>query len=223
MCFCAEASFGASVVLTGFGVAVIKKAKTPSQIPFAAIPLIFAVQQFSEGFVWLALSNPAFAHLERISSNTFLIFAQMVWPLWVPWAIVLLEKDSGRKNLLKLFVGVGMLVSFYFAHRLVMYGVHPNIAGHHVAYKQVYPDTWNHVADMLYGMATLVPTFLSKTKRVWIFGLAVTIAYAITYIVYVNYILSVWCFFSAIISILIYWIVQHLNSSGLKPLFDKKM
>ena len=223
MCFCAEASFGASAVLTVIGVAAIKKAKTPSQIPFARIPLIFAVQQFSEGFVWLALSNPAFAHLEKISSYTFLVFAQIIWPLWVPWAITTLEKDTGRKNLLKLFVGIGALVSSYFAHRLVMYGVHPNITGHHVAYKQIYPDTWNHVADMLYGVATLAPTFLSKAKRVWIFGLAVTIAYAITYIVYVNYILSVWCFFSAIISILIYWIVQHLEFINHKPLFDKKL
>jgi hypothetical protein len=223
MCFCAEASFGASAVLAVIGVAVIKKAKTRSQIPFASIPLIFAVQQFSEGFVWLALSNPAFAPLEKISSHTFLVFAQIIWPIWVPLAITTLEKDAGRKNILKLFVGIGVLVSSYFAHRLVMYGVHPNITGHHVAYKQVYPDTWNHVADMLYGIATLVPTFLSKTKRVWIFGLTVTIAYVITYIVYVNYILSVWCFFSAIISILIYWIVQHSKHSNHKPLFDKKL
>ena len=220
MCFCAEASFGASAVLTVIGVAVIKKAKSPSQLPFACIPLIFAVQQFSEGFVWLALSNPAFAHVEKISSHTFLIFAQMVWPIWVPLAIMMLEKDTKRKNVLKLFVGIGVLVSSYFAHRLMFYGVHPTIAGHHVAYKQVHPDSLGHIADMFYGIATLVPTFLSKTKRVWVFGLTVTIAYMITYIVYVNYILSVWCFFSATISILIFWIIQHSDSESRKHLFE---
>jgi hypothetical protein len=216
MCFCAEASFGASAVLSVIGVATIKKAKSPNQVLFASIPLIFAVQQFSEGFVWLALSNSAFASLEKVSSCIFLVFAQMVWPLCVPLAIMLLEKDVRRKNILSIFVGIGIVVSTYYAHRLWMYGVHPNITGRHVAYKQIYPDSLGHIADMFYGIATLVPTFLSKTKKIWIFGSAVTISYLVAYIVYVNYILSVWCFFSAMISILIYVIIKDLDTSCCK-------
>jgi hypothetical protein len=212
MCFSATASFGASAVLSVIGVATLRKVKTSNQIPFASIPLIFGVQQFSEGFVWLALSNPAFASVEKISAYTFLVFAQMVWPLCVPIGITMLEKDVKRKKILQLFIGIGAIVSAYFAHRLVMYGANPNIDGHHVAYRQVYPDTWNHVADMLYGVATLIPTFLSKTKKVWVFGLAITISYIVAYLVYVNYILSVWCFFSAIISILIYWILSQSSN-----------
>jgi len=65
---------------------------------------------------------------------------------------------------------------------------------------------------MFYGIATLVPTFLSKTKKMWIFGLAITISYIVTYIVYTNYILSVWCFFSSIMSIIIYFIVRRMIS-----------
>ncbi len=213
MCFSAGASFGASAVLSVIGVAVIKKTTSPSQIAFASIPLIFAVQQFSEGFVWLALSNSAFAPLEKVSSYTFLVFAQIIWPLYVPISIAMLEKNVKRKKLLQLFVGLGVLVSSYFAHRLLMYGVHPNITGHHVAYKQVYPDSWGHVADMFYGIATIAPTFLSKVKKMWTFGLAVCISYVIAYVVYTNYILSVWCFFASIISILIYAIIKGLVTS----------
>jgi hypothetical protein len=221
MCFSAGASFGASAVLSVIGVAVIKKVKSPDQILFASIPLIFAVQQFSEGFVWLALSYPAFASLGKVSSYTFLVFAQMVWPLCVPISIVMQEKDVNRKKILKLFAGIGVLVSAYYAHRLWMYGVHATIAGHHVAYKQVYPDSWGHVADMLYGIATITPTFLSKTKRMWTFGLAISISYMITAIVYANYILSVWCFFASIMSILIYVIVQGMVASHQKHILRK--
>jgi len=217
MCFSAGASFGASAVLSVIGIATIKKAKSSYQIPFASIPLIFAVQQFSEGIGWLALSNSSFAPLEKVSTYIFLIFAQIVWPLWVPLAITILEKNAKRKNILKLFVGIGALVSCYFAHRLIMYGAQANIAGHHVAYKQVYPDSFNHIADMFYGVASLVPTFLSKTRRVWIFGSAVTISYIITAFFYEHYILSVWCFFSSIISILIYMIIIGLVASDHKP------
>jgi hypothetical protein len=211
MCFSAGASFGASAVLSVIGVAVIKKAKSPNQIPFASIPLIFAVQQFSEGFVWLALSNPVFASMEKISSYTFLVFAQIIWPLFVPISIALLEKNVKRKKILKIFIGVGVLVSSYFAHRLLMYGVQPSIAGHHIAYRQVHPDSWGHVADIFYGIATLAPTFLSKVKKMWAFGLLVSISYLITAIFYANNILSVWCFFAAIISIMI----AHINAKFL--------
>jgi hypothetical protein len=216
MCFCAEASFGASAILSVIGVAAIKKVKTRDQIPFAVIPFIFAVQQFSEGFVWLALSNPAFAFLGKVSSYIFLIFAQIVWPLLVPISITMLEKDKKRKRILNLFWGIGFLVSSYFTHRLIMYGVQANIAGHHVAYKQVFPDSLAHIIDVLYGLATIAPIFLSKVRRMWTFGVAVSIAYIITAIFYVHYILSVWCFFAAIISILIYLIFRGIAAADQK-------
>lgn len=212
MCFSATASFTASAVLSVVGVSAIKKANNPNQTLFASIPFIFAVQQFSEGFVWLALSNPAFAPVEKVFTYTFLFFAQMVWPLCVPLAIALMEKDSKRKKLLYLFVGVGVVVTAYFAHRLLMYGAKANIGGHHVAYRQIYPDSLGHIADLCYGIATMVPTFLSKTKKVWLFGLVVGISYIITYVCFEHYILSVWCFFSALISVIIYSIIKGIES-----------
>lgn len=213
MCFSAGASFGASAVLTVMGIATIKKSIFSDQLPFASIPFVFAVQQFSEGFVWLSLSKPAFESLQIIASSTFLIFAQMVWPLFVPVAIFLMERDMKRKRILSIFIGIGVLVAAYFAHRLFAYGVHPDSAGHHVVYKQYYPDSLGHIADALYGIATLMPTFLTKTNKVWIFGLAITISYIIAYFVYTNYILSVWCFFASIISMLIYFIIKSTTKS----------
>lgn len=214
MCFSASASFTASAVLSVVGVSTLMKAKNPDQKLFAGIPFIFAVQQFSEGFVWLALANPSFAPFEKVSTYTFLFFAQMVWPLCVPLGIALMEKDATRKKLLWLFVGIGAVVSAYFAHRLLMYGAKANIGGHHVAYKQIYPDSLGHIADTCYGIATIIPTFLSKTKRVWLFGLVVGISYIITHVCFEHYILSVWCFFSAIISILIYDIIKKAGVSS---------
>jgi hypothetical protein len=209
MCFSTGASFGASAVLAVIGVTTLKKVKSPEQIAFASIPLLFAVQQFSEGFVWLSLSNPTFAYLEKVMSYTFLLFAQIIWPIFVPFAIMLLEKNVLRKKIMRVFIGIGVLVSAYFAHRLLICGAQANIEGHHVLYRQVYPDHWNHIADMLYGVATLVPTFFSTTRRMWIFGLVLVISYLVAAYVYTNYILSVWCFFSSLMSILIFFIIKE--------------
>lgn len=210
MCFSAGASFGASAVLSVIGVSVIKQVKAPKQLLFAAIPIVFAVQQCSEGLVWLSLSHPEFAFLEKISSYMFLIFAQMVWPLCVPTSIYLLEKNGVYKKILLIFVAIGVMVAAYFAFRLFNYGVNPNILGRHVSYKQIYPDHWNHIADMCYGIATILPIFISRVKKIWIFGLAISVSYLVAALVYVNYILSVWCFFASIISVIIYFIVKEL-------------
>jgi hypothetical protein len=47
MCFSANASFGMGAVLMVAGIASVKKVNNLSQVIFAAIPLLFAVQQFS--------------------------------------------------------------------------------------------------------------------------------------------------------------------------------
>jgi hypothetical protein len=61
MCFSAGASVGASAVLAGVGVAAIKNSGKSPQRLFAVTPLLFAVQQFVEGFIWLSLINSEYA------------------------------------------------------------------------------------------------------------------------------------------------------------------
>ena len=53
MCFSASASFVAGVSLTAIGVATVRKAEGPAERPFAMIPLLFGIQQLTEGVIWL--------------------------------------------------------------------------------------------------------------------------------------------------------------------------
>lgn len=60
MCVSAEASFTLSSMLGPIGLYCvansIRKARTLTAL--AMIPLIFGIQQFAEGLVWLAITNP---------------------------------------------------------------------------------------------------------------------------------------------------------------------
>src|SRR6478735_5488520 len=123
MCFSAGASFGAGIILSVIGVASIKKVQTSSQIIFACIPLIFAVQQITEGFVWLSLSNSAYASSQQVATYNFLFFAQVVWPIWVPFAIFKLEPKERRRRAEIILVIIGVLVSLYFAYCLLTFHV----------------------------------------------------------------------------------------------------
>ena len=213
MCFCATASFGAGIVLSVIGVAAIKKTNHPSQILFASIPLIFAVQQISEGFLWVTLPNPENAQIQKILTFVFLFFAQIVWPFWVPLAILLFEKKSGRKKIQKALVFTGVLLALYFAYCLLTFNVQAKIIGYHISYIQDYPNSLKSFCVILYAIATILPPIFSHVKRMWMLGLTIFLSYIISAIFYENYILSVWCFFASIISVSIYAIIKEIEVS----------
>lgn len=226
MCFSATASFSAGILLTTIGIVAIKKVQHRSQILFASIPLIFAIQQFSEGILWLSLPHPEFQYLQRKSTFFFLIFAQIVWPLYIPVAILYLERKRTRRNIQKVLVAIGLLVSGYLAYCLYHYDVHAEIDGYHIAYIQSYPETFKVWGGLLYIIATIGPPFFSHIKRMWLLGLTVLISYIISELFYENYLVSVWCFFASVISISVLFIMWEIKKTSrgeiIKILKNKK-
>jgi hypothetical protein len=214
MCFSATASFGAGAVLTVIGVASIKIAPSKTQLPFGTIPLIFAVQQITEGFLWLALTNPAYASLREVATYNFLFFAQVVWPAWVPYAIYKFTPKDEQRTFGKILVATGVLVSTYLAYCLLSYPVEANVVGYHISYTQDYPVALSRYGGLLYIIATIAPPFFSRVKGMWMLGAAILISYVITAILYTDYIVSVWCFFASIISIAILAIMHQHRSSA---------
>ena len=213
MCFSASASFGAGVVLTVIGVASIKKTHHPSQLLFASIPLIFGAQQISEGILWVTLPYADYVDTQRMFTYMFLLFAQIIWPIWVPIAILLLEKSTTRKNIQKVLVGAGLLVGIYLAYCLMTFHVEAKIVEYHISYFQDYPTSFRKYGIILYAMATIAPSFFSHIRHMWMLGATILISYIITAIFYEHYILSVWCFFSSIISLSIYAIMIEISNA----------
>lgn len=140
MCFSAGASFGAGVVLTGLGMASVRKAAMETHWPFAGIPLIFGVQQITEGFLWLALTNPHYATYRLPAMYLFLFFAQVLWPVWVAFSMYKLEPDGTRRKAMLTLMGIGTVVSAYLAFCLLNFRVDAVILDHHISYHQHYPE-----------------------------------------------------------------------------------
>ena len=57
MCFSATANFVGSAVLGAVGVVTLTKVKHRRELLFATLPILFAIHQFIEGFVWLGLDG----------------------------------------------------------------------------------------------------------------------------------------------------------------------
>jgi hypothetical protein len=211
MCFSAEASFGAAAILTVIGIATIKKTNHKSQLWFASIPLVFGIQQFAEGVLWVTLPNPDQVGLQIAATYVFIFFAQVIWPFIVPFGVLMLDKKDERKRIQKILAGVGILVSVGLGYFLIAYDMKASTMGHHIAYDQNYPEIIYEFVALLYAAATIVSLFFSNVKRMWLLGVFIAISYLATLYFYEFHVLSVWCFFSSLISVYIYMLIRGVS------------
>ena len=203
MCFSAAASFTMGSVLGVIGTFSMKQVRTPSQIAFASIPFLFTIQQFSEGLTWLTNAGKLPLEWQLPLGIFFLAFAQVVWPTWVPLSFWLLEKDKSRKKILLLLVAVAAVLSFYLAYCLASYPVHVMITGHHVGYKLDYPSAGNNFTRVIYFIVIVFPPFISGAKKTGWLGIALLLSFLLSAFFFSEYLISVWCFFAAAISVMV--------------------
>ena len=208
MCFSAEASFAGGAIISSIGIATILKVHKPSQIVFASIPLFFGFQQIAEGFVWLALQNADYDAFLKPGMYTFLIMAEVFWPFMVPLAVLLMEKNRKRRNKLWILLAMGVSVSLYFIFCLLMFKVTPEIRGYHIEYVDTFPKSLRLFVFAIYLVASIIPLFISSIKRTYILGILMALSCLVTIIFFTQYLTSVWCFFGALISLVIYWILR---------------
>jgi hypothetical protein len=164
----------------------------------------------SEGVLWVSLPKPAFRIVQHSATVTFLFFAQVVWPLLVPISILVLERKEKRIVAQKVLVGVGVVVCMYLSFCLLTMKVSSKIEGQHILYLQNYPTNLRNGSVVLYALATIVPPFFSSIRGMWLLGTTILLSYIISAIFYEHYILSVWCFFSSIISLAVYFVVKGM-------------
>jgi hypothetical protein len=207
MCFSPEASFAGGIIITAIGVATVRKVHNPTQIVFASIPLFFGIQQIAEGFVWITLPGNDYINLQKISTYLFLIMAQVIWPLMIPVSIMLMEENIKRKRILRILSGIGLSLSIYYSYCLMTYFVYPEISGHHILYKNGFPHSLSNPAFGVYLIVTITPLFISGIKRTWLLGTLMTLSCLVTTIFFRQYLTSVWCFFAALISGVVFWIL----------------
>ncbi len=187
------------------------KIHKPSQLVFASIPLFFGIQQIAEGTLWLSLPNPEYILLQKFATFIFVIMAQVLWPIMIPLSVLCLEQDQKRKNILSIFLVLGLLFSLYIGYCLTFYNITPKIENYHIQYYIDFPESFILPAFIAYITATIIPPFISTVKRVNMLGVSLFLSCLVTLMFFTQYLVSVWCFFAAIISGVILWILIDSN------------
>ena len=200
MCFSATASFTAGVSLSVLGLATLKKAERKAEIPFAMIPLLFGVQQIIEGMLWLSFRFDA-PLLNVIMTYAFTLFSHVLWPVFVPFSIGLVEKVAWRKKVILAFQFIGIAVGLYLLYWVVRFPVTSEV-DEHIVY--VSPHYYRVPVMVFYLAATCVGSFFSSHKIINIFGVLALLLFMVAYWIHTVAFFSIWCFFAAILSAVIY-------------------
>jgi hypothetical protein len=206
MCFSATASFTTAAVTGSAGWACLSRADHWRQVPFAAIPLLFAAQQASEGFIWLSLDHNAAAPVQ-VFVSIFLGIALVVWPVWVPAAIGLLEAPSRNRWMILSLSIPGIVCAFYSLLSIRQHPYSASLGASGICYGNnlVFPEP----ILLLYLISACLPGLLSSDRAVRMFGLAVSAGMVISLALYQNSFISVWCFFAALASTAIFVFFHH--------------
>ncbi len=208
MCFSPTASFIAGGALGIAGIHALKRARKPSERPFAAIPLLFGVQQVIEGFVWLTFGQP-FPH--GAATYAYVLFSHVLWPAYLPSAVWALEPDRRRKKWIVPFALIGCVVGATLLAYVVRGPVTSSVIGHCIAYEVPLPSV--PAGLWAYVLATVGTCFVSSRTFVRAFGIALLGALCAAYWSYREAFYSVWCFFAAALSFIV--IVQLRQESKL--------
>jgi len=223
MCFSAKASFIAAGALSVIGLLSIRKAtNTKKLIPLASTPLLFALQQASEGLVWIALTTEPPHYLYNIGIYTFVFFAGAWWPLYTATILYTLEEKPTRKKLLFLFSIFGITTGILYFISLITQPVQAFVVNHHIYYPVLsYPfgtttstaaNYAQTILSVMYLISTAVPCFLSSIQFTSLLGVVLCLAFTTSQLFFVPTTASTWCFFAAIASILIYFIVRKYEA-----------
>jgi len=213
MCFSATANFVGSTVLGAVGVVTLTRVKHRREWLFASLPLLFAIHQFIEGFVWLGLDgilSPAVAH---DMGAAFMLYAQGLLPFLLPLSVFLFEPTAQARQRMIPFLILGLGTTLYILWALTAFPTQIYIKENTIVY--VNQATNHEAVAVLYVIATCGSLFFSKIRPMIIFGVANLVILLVVMGVKRYAFTSLWCAYAAVASVII--LAYFWKSHGSRP------
>jgi hypothetical protein len=208
MCFSPEVSFSlAAGLAVGGGYCVRRAVRIDAAfLPLAAIPSVFAVQQFCEGWVWtgVARGDPG---LTRVAALSYLFFALLFWPIWIPFSMLLVERSPRTRWFLRamtvvgMAIGLGLMVPVVVDPAWLTIGVIRHSIHYNVGLSPIFDALPGALWQALYLLVVSTPLFVSSLHKLVHCGVAVIVSAAATHVFFDHAFASVWCFFAAALSL----------------------
>jgi hypothetical protein len=214
MCFSATANFVGSGALGAIGALTLTRVKHRRELLFAALPLLFAIHQFIEGFVWLGLDGILLPTVAHNMGAAFMLYAQGLLPFLLPLSVLLFEPDGASRKRMLPFLTLGAGTTLYILWALTAYPLQLGIKGNSIVY--INQATNNTTVAVFYVIATCGSLFFSKVRAMVLFG-AANLVILLAVMAYKRYAFtSLWCAYAAVASVII--LAYFWKSHGERPL-----
>lgn len=200
MCFSLESDLVVGAALLPVGVLSLREVRASRELPFAALPLVFAAHQLVEALVWAGADGRVSPTVQHAAIVAYLAIALPLLPLLVPVAVTLLEPPESRRRLLG-FVALGAVVAAYFTIVLVTTPSSVTVHPYALEYATGVTNGWLWTA--LYVVSVIGPTLRSSYQSVVVFGFVNLLGLALVGLVYVQGFISLWCVQAAVTSLLV--------------------
>ena len=217
MCFSATASFTATSLLVPMGIYASKVAweKDSKYLPLATFPLAFGIQQGCEGIEWVGLDSHQ-ADMVQLGALGFLFFSHGFWLVWPALTVFVLENRPWIKTLLLTIACIGFLFGIFLYGPLLLYPDWFPIAISQGAIDYQSRLVYNHglpqdISRLIYMLIVLSPLCLSELAQLKILGGLIALSVLITYCFFNYAFVSVWCFFAAVVSLYVIYILYSIS------------
>lgn len=200
MCFSIEADVVAGIALLPVAALTLREVRHVREVPFAALPLLFAVHQLTEALVWAGLDGDVSANVQKAAALVYVLFAFPVLPTLVPTAVLLLEPRGARLRVAP-FVALGLVVSAQLTYFVLSGPLIVEEHDHAVVYRVGLQNGmfW----AVLYIVATVGPALLSGYPSIVAFGAFNLVGLSLVALVYQEAFASLWCVLAALLSVLV--------------------
>lgn len=207
MCFSATANFVGSAVLGTIGVATLAEVKHRRELLFAAMPCLFALHQFTEGFVWLGLDGRLSQSAMHGAAAAYVLYAQGLLPFLLPLSVLLIEPTRYRRGRMTGFLVLGSGLALYILWGLMMDPLQVYALGHSIVYKNALTTTT--VVAVLYVIATCGALFFSGFRDLVLLGWLNLVGLIIVMLVKSYAFTSIWCAYAAVVSVVVYFFFRR--------------
>lgn len=183
------------------GAVTLTKVKHRREWLFAALPTLFAIHQFMEGFVWLGLDGILSPLVAHDMGAAFMLYAQGLLPFLLPLSVWLFEPNKKSRKRMLPFLVLGGALTLYILWALTAYPLQLYVRGNSIVY--INQATNNTLVAVLYVIATCGSLFFSEIKMMVIFG-AANLAILLVVMEFKRYAFtSLWCAYAAVASVII--------------------
>jgi hypothetical protein len=218
MFFSATLSFITAAIVGLSGVIAVARVPSWRHLPFAAIPILFAVQQVLEGLIWQRVSDGGLYQSLHGLASKYVFIAEAVWPVFIPLAVLLIEPSRIRQYLMAgaVLLGFGL---FLFFSSLVSVGTYDAVVeGDCIRYTgcvqlsqnfSLYPfasgQKWSFSnlewTTVPFTLVTVGALILSSIRSVRLFGYLAALGIVLAVAIQPSAFVSLWCFFAALASV----------------------